>query len=383
MKSRSVLGFTLLALICLSLAFLSGFLTHALLNPGSPELPVLRQALDILQNNALHPLPPPPTLEYGMIRGMLEAYGDPNTIFVEPARHELLSNELQGSFGGIGVRLDRNPAGALLLYPFRGSPAHKAGIRDADQLVAVDNLYIKPQTMMEEIQSAIRGPVGSEVVISVSRGDPPETLKFSLHREPVSLPSVTWHLAPEEPSIGLIEINILAASTVDEVREAVQDLQNRGAERFILDLRDNNGGLLEAGIETARLFLAPGPILQEQYRNRPIETFAARSRGPFVTLPLAVLINGNTASAAEIVAGALQRNGRAPLIGAASYGKDSVQLVFELQDGSSLHVTAARWWIPDLNESGGGLQPDIEVNETETAADAAVRAAITFLLNTP
>jgi carboxyl-terminal processing protease len=172
---------------------------------------------------------------------------------------------------------------------------------------------------------------------------------------------------------------VIAASTPGEVEKAVNDLWQRQAQAYVLDLRNNFGGLLSAGVDIARLFLMEGVVMEHRYRDQDVEVFQVERPGPFVDLPLAVLVNENTASAAEIIAGALQVHQRAQIIGTPTYGKDTIQLVFELKDGSSLHVTSAQWWIPGLNPPIGesGLQPDIIVAQAPDPdqPDAVVKAA--------
>jgi carboxyl-terminal processing protease len=162
---------------------------------------------------------------------------------------------------------------------------------------------------------------------------------------------------------------------------AVENLQEGGINKYILDLRDNGGGLLTASVETARLFLKDGIILQQQYRGEEVETFTTRSPGPLSDIPLVVLINKNTASAAEIIAGALQVHSRAQLIGESSFGKDTIQLIFDLEDDSSLHITAAKWWIPGIDHPIGdsGLEPDIQATQDESDFDYYLEAAIQAL----
>jgi carboxyl-terminal processing protease len=182
--------------------------------------------------------------------------------------------------------------------------------------------------------------------------------------------------------VGIIKVNLIAASTPDEIQQAVADLQARGATHYVLDLRDNPGGLLTAGVDIARLFLDEGIVMQQQYRGKDVETYEVKRPGPLNDIPLAVLINHGSASAAEIAAGALQLHRRAPLIGSPSFGKDTIQLVFVLQDDSSLRVTSARWWIPGLEPAVGdaGLQPDIPVTPSDDPnIDTALQAAIQAL----
>ena len=317
-----------------------------------------------------------------MIRGMLQASGDPYATFQEPAQHELESNSLQGSFGGIGVELTRNQDRDILVYPIIGSPAHHAGIQDGDQLISVDDLNINPETPLDDIRAAIRGPVGNIVKISVIRNPDDTHLDFRIKRAQIHLPSVTWHIAPDNPTIGIINVNIIAESTSEEIQNAIIEMQSKGSNLFILDLRDNGGGLLTAGVDITKLFLENGSILKQQYRGKKVETFDVKSPGQFVDLPLILLINHNTASAAEIVAGAIQVDDRALLVGEPTFGKDSIQLIFDLQDDSSLHVTAAKWWIPGLSPAltDIGLQPDIAIIPDDSGEDLVMKAAIQSLL---
>lgn len=362
-------------------AFLSGYFLRAYFQNPSYEFPILNQAYNILVNHSYFSLPGSSVLEHGMIRGLLASSEDPYASFQEPVQKELESDSLQGSFGGIGVELTRDAEGNMIIFPIRNGPAFKAGILNGDQLLQVEDLEITPELNVDEITAAIRGPVGQTIKILVTRAGQVEPLTFKIRRELIHLPSVTWHIAPQEKGIGIITVNIIADSTPDEIKEAVEMMQDQGAVHFVLDLRDNGGGLLTAGIDIARLFLSSGVIVQQQYKGEDIETYAVNTPGPLTDLPLVVLINSNTASSAEIVAGALQAHGRATLIGEPSFGKDSIQLIFDLQDGSSLHVTAAKWWIPGLEPpmSEGGIQPDIIISQDDSQLDRAMEAAIEYL----
>jgi carboxyl-terminal processing protease len=312
---------------------------------------------------------------------MLSAYGDPYTSFSEPAQHELQTNALQGTFGGIGVTLGKDADGFHVLFPFPDSTAAKAGILDGDRLLQVDNVLITPETPSESIQAALRGPVEVPVHLTITRTPEYTEIELIIERMEISLPSVAWHLDPTEPRLGLIQINLIAATTHQEILIAFNDLQTRGAKAYALDLRNNTGGLVNAGIDISRLFLSSGVILEQQYRGQPVETYSTGAPGELSMYPLVVLVNHSTASAAEIIAGSLQANDRAILIGAPTFGKDTIQLVFDLEDGSSLHITAAHWWIPGLNQSMAdhGLQPDILVDPgLGIASDPFIDAAIKY-----
>jgi len=376
--------FTLALVLFTALGFAGGVLLSPRLQVAGGEWPILHQAYQILVDNGFKPAPQSPGLEYGMIRGMVQAYDDPYTQFVEPIQHELESNSLQGSFGGIGVRIGRDSNNNVILYPLPDGPAQKAGLLEGDRLLMIEKLEIASETTDEQVQAALRGPVGERVNISIARAPDYQPVKLSIKRAEIPLPSVTWHLDPDSPTLGMIEINVVAASTPDEIQKAVEDLKARGAEVYILDLRDNYGGLLTAGIDTARLFLKDGVIIEQQYKGRDVESYEVEKPGPLAEIPLAILVNKNTASAAEIIAGALKVHGRAKLVGESTYGKDTIQLVFDLKDGSSLHVTSAHLWIPGLVPmlQGTGVQPDVTVANTDGSSgpDPVARAATNLLL---
>jgi carboxyl-terminal processing protease len=372
---------TLAAVACLGLAFVAGFFTRGLLPGFSPQFPLLGEAYSLLNAHAYDPLPTPSALEHGMIKGMLQAYGDPYTTLFEPVQARLQSDSLTGSFGGIGVRLGKDAQGYPVLYPIPDSPAQKAGVKDGDRLLKVDALAITPQTSTDDLQGAVRGKVDTQVKITIGRPPDYAPLEITITRAEIPLPSVTYHLDATEARLGVVEINIIAASTVDEITHAIQDLQGRGATAFVLDLRDNGGGLLDAGINIARLFLKDGNVIQQQYRGQDVVTYKVEKPGPFADLPMVILVNQNTASAAEIISGALQAQKRALLIGSQTYGKNTIQLVYQLSDNSSLHITSAHWWIPNLEFpiDGHGLKPDIPISPDNTDPEAAIKAAIQAL----
>lgn len=361
-------------------AFSAGYLTHMYSPTSRIELPLLKEAYLIVKNHGLRDLPEGSSLEYGMIRGLLEAYGDKYSVFLEPVRTELESNSLHGSFGGIGVSLGTDDDGYFILFPFPDSPAETAGVLEGDRLAEVDSILINPGMNVEEVQAAVRGPVGTNVIITIARPPTYETYVFEVKRAEIPLPSVTWHIDPEESRLGVIIVNIIADPTPGEIEKAVKDLKSRGATHFALDLRNNGGGLLNAGIDTARLFLKAGAVIQQQYRGKDVVTYDVEKPGPLSEIPLVVLVNENTASAAEIIAGSIQAQDRAKLIGLPTYGKNTIQLVFSLTDKSSIHITAAEWWIPNLEFPSGeqGLQPDIFLTNIGEDPNSALREAASY-----
>jgi carboxyl-terminal processing protease len=373
-----------ISIITLIIGLIAGYAIGSNFTLTSSTWPILSQAYRILENHALRDLPADPAIEYGLIHGMLQAYGDPYTSFIEPVQHELNTDQIEGSFGGIGARLVTDQKGQVALYPFPDGPASQAGIQEADILLQIDGQNIAGKSL-QEIQALLRGSVGSKVTITILTNAAGTEKQFSIRREEIPLPSVTWHIYPDDPRLGVLEINIIAASTPAEIERAVEDLLSRGAEGLVLDLRDNSGGLLTAGIDSARLFLNEGIILEQQYRNSDVESYRVEQPGPYTEIPLAILINHSTASAAEIIAGVLQAHDRAQLIGSPTFGKDTIQLVFDLQDGSSLHVTSAEWWIPALEPPihGHGIQPDypLEPDNSEQSSLPELKAVIQLLFS--
>ena len=366
-------------------AFLSGYFMRAYFESPIKEFPILNQAFDIYINHSYAEIPKSRVLEYGMIRGLLKASEDPYAIFLEPVQHELETNSLQGSFGGIGVELTISSNGDIVIFPVDSGPAHQAGIQDGDRLISVGDLLIGATTSIEEIHAAIRGPIGDRVIVIIAREPDFIPIELQITRQQIHLPSVTWHIDPDNPTVGVVNPHVIAESTPQEIQNAVQELEFKGATHFVIDLRNNGGGLLTAGVETVRLFLEDGVIMQQQYRGEEIDTFEVNVPGPLRDIPIVVLINQSTASAAEIIAGSLQNHNRGLLIGEPTFGKDTIQLVFDLQDDSSLHVTAAKWWIPGITLAIGedGLQPDIHVSASDTNSDLVMKIAIQSLLVQP
>lgn len=353
-------------LMFLTAAFVSGYYYRDSQNK-LPELKIVEEAYQILINHSYLEAPDPKRLEYAMIHGLVGAYQDENTYFREPAEHELATYTLEGSYGEIGTEILKDEAGYWNLFPFPGSPAEQAGILKMDRLLSVGELIVTTDTRLDLINAEIFGPVDQNVRISIAR--PPEYAQkeFWVARDLVTIPSVSYRIDPDEPRLGILQLHLIGAHTVDEISQAVESLHSEGVSHFVMDIRHNPGGYLSAGVDIASLFLTDGDILVQQYRNQAPEIKQVTDLGTFTDFPLAILIGENTASAAELIAGALQINQRATLFGQNSYGKDTIQQIFVLSDQSSLRLTAARWWIPGLENtfSEQGLIPDIPTPEYE------------------
>jgi carboxyl-terminal processing protease len=378
MKKENLLSIVI-SIISLAVTFTAGYFTNQMIHPPELEMPILSQAREVMENHAWYPAPSLQKQEYGMISGLVASYDDPYASFVEPYQHELYTDTFEGNFGGIGSLVSQNAHGETLLYPFPDSPAKLAGIEDGDRLVSVEGTEITLETLLDTTVSLLRGPVGEKVSLTVYRQSNDSILEFTIKREEFVLPSVTWRLLEEDNEVGFLRVNLIAETTREEIIEAIEDLQSRGAADFILDLRGNGGGLLEAGVDIAKLFLDKGIITYQQYAGSDPETFRAKSTGDYFEIPLVVLIDHNTASAAEIIAGALQQQGRAILIGTPTYGKNTIQYVFNLQDDSSIHVTAGKWWLPGEDTvEDFFLSPDITIRPENYSDAEHFRQAVEF-----
>ncbi|MBN2045163.1 MAG: PDZ domain-containing protein [Anaerolineales bacterium] len=376
---RETIITAIITLVSLGIAFAAGWYTHQMISPPELDLPVLSQAKQIILNHSYYPIPEDPALEHGMIQGMVGALDDPYASFSEPVQHELSSDNFAGHFGGIGSQLSYNEEGLIVLYPNADSPAREAGLIDGDILVGVDDALITIEMDIHEAVALIRGPEGEKVQITIQRPPEMEEYSFEIKRARIDLPSVSSRPLDQYPHVGLIDINLIAASTTDEIIQAVEELQGQGVEYFILDLQGNGGGLLDGGIEIARLFLEDGEIISQQFKGQDPKVYKVKEKGALAELPIAVLIDQNSASASEIIAGALQVHGRAPLIGMPSFGKNTVQLVFTLDDESSIHVTSAVWWLP--GGSAGEpfkLIPDIGAGEGELSYEQVLELAVNY-----
>ncbi len=347
------------------------------LDPYGRQMLLFWEAWDIVQDDFVGELPDARTMTYGAIRGALATLNDPYSVFVEPQAHQRETEDLQGKFGGIGVTMQRDEQGRVLLSPMADAPAVRAGVQQGDILTLVESAPITPAVSFEQIASLVRGPVGTPVTIQVQRGQPPLTLTFTIVREEIVLPSATWRLIEDKPYIGYVALSRFSERTNDELVQGLAELRDKGALYLILDLRDNGGGLREAAVQVASQFLSDGVVMYQR-RKSGEESLPVIGGGVATDLPLVVLVNRGTASAAEIVAGALQDHQRAQLIGEQTFGKGSVQHIHDLRDGSSVHVTTAEWLTPNRRQlRGRGLAPDVVVTQDGSSGrDLQLAAAI-------
>ncbi len=378
-KLRNMLAVVLMITLAVS-AFTAGYFTNDFMElrgggtlvRDQRDFDLFWEAWGRIDSTFLGELPTSKQMTYGAIRGVIALLDDPYTVFVEPVARQHEIQSLQGKFGGIGAFLSRlEEGGDIVLEPMPGNPAEAAGILSQDVLLAVDGTEVTAVMTVAEVADMIKGDIGTIVTLTVRHPQESEPAEISITRAAILDPSVSYRLLPEDETIGYIRLSRFSGESSQEVNKAILDLRDQGAEALILDMRHNGGGLLEAAVDVADHFLTDGPILYQQSQGEGERVYEATEETAAPDTPLVLLVDGGTASAAEIVAGALQDRERAILIGGSdTFGKGSVQLVFDLSDGSSVHVTSARWYTPDRNQiDQQGLHPDILVEITQAAID--------------
>jgi carboxyl-terminal processing protease len=325
---------------------------------------------------------------YASIRQMLQTLGDPFTRFLDPQQYHSLQVNTSGELTGVGLQIALNPETGRLevVTPIVDSPADLAGIKPRDRILKIEGIPTDNLTL-DEAAARMRGPIGSSVTLVIAR-DGVEEKEVTLVRDRIELNPVIadLRLSPQGTPIGYLRLTQFNANAAMELAHAMTSLEKKGAAAYILDLRNNPGGLLQSGIEIARLWLNSGTIVYTVNRQGIENSF--ESFGPALTDdPLVILVNQGTASASEILAGALQDNGRATLVGETTFGKGLIQSLFELSDGSGLAVTIAKYETPkhrDINKLG--IQPDQEIatasisrTQIATVDDPQYQAALDLL----
>jgi carboxyl-terminal processing protease len=313
---------------------------------------------------------------YAAIRTMLEKLGDPYTRFMDPEQFKSMQIDTSGELTGVGIQIaqDEKTKDIKVISPIEGSPAAKAGILAQDVVLKVGAKSTKGMDI-NQVVSLIRGPVNTGVTLTIGRGK--QTLTFNVKRERIELHSVR-HSYQQTPTggVGYIRLSQFSGNAPQEMKAAIRELTKKNVAGFILDLRMDPGGLLYSGAEVARMWMNDVTIVSTVDRRGETERLTA-GRGRLSDKPLVVLVDGGSASASEILAGALQDNKRAVLVGEKTFGKGLVQSVHPLGDGSGMAVTIAKYYTPsgrDINKKG--IEPDYLVKLTEAQKKAMTREAI-------
>jgi carboxyl-terminal processing protease len=303
-------------------------------------------------------------LMQGAIRGMLEAVGDDYTYYMDPRVFELESTSLSGEYQGIGAYVDTQGEFLTVVSPIEGSPAEAAGLRPGDMIVAIDGEDMADYTP-EEARQRVLGEAGTPVVLTIQREGEPEPLEFTIVRAKIMVASVTGEML--DNGIAYVDINQFGDNTTSELRTVLDELLLQNPQGIVLDLRFNPGGYLITSVEVMSEFIDEGVVLIEQYGNGTRDVYSSLGNGRATDLPIVVLINEGSASASEILAGALQDYGRAELVGVQSFGKGSVQVFAPLSnEQGAVRVTIAKWLTPDERAIQDiGLTPDHVVEMTD------------------
>lgn len=394
LRERNII-ITLLLILLPIVSFLAGYFTNDYVafvsgrggnTAVSPQnMPLFWEAWQLIEDNFIGQTPDQTQLSYAAIRGAMGSLNDPYTTFLEPVVRQEEQVTLRGNFGGIGAQVSRNEDGQVILTPIPENPAANAGIQDGDILLAIDGQPITPQQTTADIAQLIRGEKETQVILTVIHPNQTTPTDIPITRGDILVPSVIARLLPNAPTIGHIQLSRFSGESANEMRQAIETLTQQGAQHLILDLRGNGGGLLDAAIEIADLFIQEGDLLYQESKQDGERTYRATAEATIApTIPLTVLVDGGTASASEILAGALLDRGRATLIGQQTFGKGSVQYIYDLSDGSSIHVTSARWYTPSRTPlDQQGLTPNIIIEPSpqaiENGRDETLERAIQFL----
>ena len=350
----------------------------------NPHFHVFWEAWRALQEEYYGELPDEREMTYGAIRGVLQLLDDRHTVFLDPERARLWSADIHGSFEGIGAVVDEAPGGGVLIIEtFEGQPAQKAGLRHGDVILTVDDQDVTRMTLTEAI-SLIRGPKGTTVRLLIKRPGEPEPFEVEVVRARIDIPVVkSMMLEGNVAYLRLVEFNAQSPGKVKAALRALLALHPQG---LIFDLRGNPGGLLDAAVDIASLFVPRGDVLIERFKDGREHRYPTEGKPIVGDVPVVVLVNGASASASEIVAGAIQDSGRGLLVGEQTFGKGSVQTQRILSDGSMLRITTARWFTPAGRAiHGQGLTPDIIVEfkpeDEEAGRDPQLERALEILLS--
>lgn len=325
----------------------------------------------------------PQKMIYGAISGMVNALGDPYTVFLPPDQNKGVKDDLSGKFEGIGAQLGIKDKKIVVVAPLKGAPAEKSGLKPGDWIIKVDGKETGNWTLPEAV-SKIRGPKGTEVGLTIQHKDASSSSEIKVTRDTIKVASVEWFVKSVEctnegcreiadgcPTCSqflYLKLGRFGDQTNEEWNKAVDEIvthrqqQSFPIEGLIFDLRNNPGGYLSGSVFIASEFLKDGVIVSQEQSNGSTQIYKVNRKGRLIEIPMVVLINKGSASASEIVAGALNDRGRATIIGETSFGKGSVQEAQELRDGAGVHITTAKWLLPSGKWiNGTGIEPEIKV----------------------
>ncbi|TKS59692.1 MAG: peptidase S41 [Nitrospira sp.] len=321
------------------------------------ELKTFSEVLNQVQKHYVDETKPKDLIQ-GAIRGMLATL-DPHSAYMTPEMYKEMQVETKGEFGGVGIQIGVKDSRLAVIAPIEGTPAHRAGIKAGDFIVKVNDDTTKDLTLMDAVQK-MRGPKGSKVNLTIQRDGTPDPLVFTLVRDTIKIESVKSKVIE---NLGYLRLTQFQEATGRDLSKAIKQLREQKVQGTILDLRNNPGGLLTAAVDVSEQFLPSGKlIVYTKSREGKKDEWFAKSKDQMEDLPVIILVNEGSASASEIVAGALQDWGRAVIVGTTSFGKGSVQTILSLGDGSGLRLTTAKYYTPKGRSiQSTGITPDIVV----------------------
>jgi carboxyl-terminal processing protease len=368
-RKKFLLDIVLISLLIGGILLLNGSTGQVTAGTGDvyKNIEILTEVLRQIEKNYVEPQDPQ-KLIYGAIKGMVQSL-DPHSSFMTKEEHQELLIETKGTFSGVGIEITIRDNILTVVSPIEGTPAYEAGIQAGDKIIKIDDKPTNEMGLTDAVK-LIRGKKGTQVKLTIMREGEEKPLDFTLTRDMIPIKSVRSYLL--KPTIGYIRVSNFQSKTIDELDEALEKIEaDRQLEGLILDLRNNPGGLLSQAIEVADQFLDSGLIVSTKGRNASQDMqVSAHETGKERKYPIIVLVNGGSASAAEIVAGALQDNKRALVLGTRTFGKGSVQTILSLSDGSGLRLTTARYYTPSGRSIQlSGIVPDIELAFSPPAED--------------
>lgn len=318
---------------------------------------------------------------YGAIKGLLASFGDPYTMFFTPEESKVFEGEIAGEFGGVGMEMGQKDGVLTVVAPLKDTPAAKAGILAGDKVIKIGDKVSADMTTDKAID-LIRGEPGTSVTLTITREGLSEPKVFTLVRAKISIPTVDTEKRPDK-KVFIIKLYSFSAQSPELFRNALNEFANTGYTHLVLDLRNNPGGYLDAAVSMASWFLPEGDVVVKEIGKTDKDTVLHKSKGPGIfkgKIDMVVLVNKGSASASEILAGALSEHGVATLMGTQTFGKGSVQELMKLTSDTSIKITVAKWYTPKgVSISDSGLTPKIklEPNKDETH-DAQLESAVNF-----
>lgn len=355
-----------LSIVLVSMIFAVLLLVGGTLASNYKGLGNLVKVITLIKGQYLFEVTPDKLVD-GAIKGVVESLDDPYSVYLDAKTYSALQDQIRGSFGGIGVLVGVKEHYLTVVKPFPNTPAAKAGIEAGDTIVAIGKQPAKDMDT-ETAVNLMRGPVGSTVDLTLTREGKKDPIEVTLTREEISVPTVEGRMLPDENNVGYVVISQFSENTGDEVVKTLEKLRKDGMEGLILDLRDNPGGELNSAIQIADQFLGKGPIVHIDYRIGSDHTFDAEPDK--LNMPLVVLVNGGSASASEILAGAIKDAKVGTLIGTKTFGKGVVQTVFPMDNGAGLKLTTARYLTPNKNDiHKKGIAPDVVLEQEQSAKE--------------